>query len=75
MNLSHFDEQGASRMVDVGQKPETHRLAKAIAVVRMQPATLTLIRDKAVAKGDVLEIARIAGIQAAKRTSEWTFGT
>jgi cyclic pyranopterin phosphate synthase len=68
--LSHFDEQGASRMVDTSAKPETQREAKASALVRMQPATLTLIRDKAVAKGDVLAIARLAGIMAAKRTGD-----
>src|SRR5437660_9637754 len=68
--LSHFDEQGASRMVDVGAKPETERTARASARVRMQPATAALIRDRAVAKGDVVEIARLAGIMAAKRTGE-----
>ena len=68
--LSHFDESGASRMVDVGAKPETHRVARASAVVRMQPATLALIRNKGVAKGDVLEVARLAGIMAAKRTAD-----
>lgn len=68
--LSHFDESGASRMVDVGAKPETERLARASAVVRMQPATLALIRDRKVAKGDVLEVARLAGIMAAKKTAE-----
>ena len=68
--LSHFDESGASRMVDVGAKPETERLARASAVVRMQPATLQLIRDRQVAKGDVLEVARLAGIMAAKRTAD-----
>lgn len=68
--LSHFDPQGASRMVDTSGKPDTAREAKASAVVRMQPATLKLIRDKAMAKGDVFEVARLAGIMAAKRTSE-----
>jgi cyclic pyranopterin phosphate synthase len=68
--LTHFDESGASRMVDVGAKPETHRVARASALVRMQPATLTLIRDKEVAKGDVREVARLAGIMAAKRTAD-----
>jgi len=68
--LSHFDESGASRMVDVGAKSETERIARVSAVVRMLPATLALIRDKQVAKGDVLEIARLAGIMAAKKTSE-----
>ena len=68
--LTHFDERGASRMVDTTDKPETHRLARASAVVRMAPATLSLIRDRALAKGDVLEVARLAGIMAAKRTGE-----
>ena len=68
--LSHFDESGASRMVDVGAKAETVRTARASAVVRMKPETLTLIRDKGVAKGDVLEVARLAGIMAAKKTAD-----
>jgi cyclic pyranopterin phosphate synthase len=68
--LSHFDSAGASRMVDVGEKPVTARSARASALVRLAPATLTLIRDKRLAKGDVLEVARLAGIMAAKRTSE-----
>ncbi len=68
--LSHFDESGASRMVDVGAKPETNRLARASARVRAATATLALIKDKALAKGDVLEVARLAGIMAAKKTSE-----
>jgi cyclic pyranopterin phosphate synthase len=68
--LSHFDERGASRMVDTTAKPDSERLARASAVVRMQPATLALIRDRGVAKGDVLEVARLAGIMAAKKTSD-----
>jgi cyclic pyranopterin phosphate synthase len=68
--LSHFDESGASRMVDVGSKAETERVARASAVVRMQPATLALIRDRKLSKGDVLEVARLAGIMAAKKTAE-----
>jgi cyclic pyranopterin monophosphate synthase len=68
--LSHFDESGASRMVDVGAKPETHRTATASAIVRMAPATLALVRDKQLAKGDVLEVARLAGIMAAKKTAD-----
>jgi cyclic pyranopterin phosphate synthase len=68
--LTHFDATGASRMVDVGDKPETHRTARASALVRMAAATLALIRDKAAAKGDVLEVARLAGIMAAKKTGE-----
>ena len=70
VELSHFDETGASRMIDVGAKPETERTARASARVRMQPATAALIRERALAKGDVIEIARLAGIMAAKRTGE-----
>ncbi len=69
-SLTHFDDAGASRMVDTSAKPETLREARASAVVRMLPATLTLIRDRGHAKGDVLEVARLAGIMAAKRTGE-----
>jgi cyclic pyranopterin phosphate synthase len=68
--LTHFDESGAARMVDTSAKPETLREATASALVRMAPATLTLIRDSRVAKGDVLAVARLAGIMAAKRTGE-----
>ena len=66
--LSHFDEHGASRMVDVGQKPVTARLARARGVVQMQPETLAQIRQGQMAKGDVLAVARLAGIMAAKQT-------
>ncbi|MEX0586467.1 MAG: cyclic pyranopterin monophosphate synthase MoaC [Pirellulales bacterium] len=66
--LSHFDAQGASRMVDVGDKPITVRTARASGRVRMKPETLALIRDRKAAKGDVLEVARLAGIGAAKQT-------
>ena len=68
--LTHFDATGASRMVDVGEKPVSRRLARASGVVRMSPETLALVRDKRAAKGDVLEVARLAGIMAAKRTAE-----
>ncbi|HUT91042.1 MAG TPA: cyclic pyranopterin monophosphate synthase MoaC [Thermoguttaceae bacterium] len=68
--LSHFDAQGASRMVDVGDKDVTVRRARASGRVRMRPETLQLIRDRKVGKGDVLEVARLAGIMAAKRTGE-----
>lgn len=68
--LTHFDESGASRMVDTSGKPETLRLARASGRVRMEVATLQLIRDRQLAKGDVLEVARLAGIMAAKRTGE-----
>src|SRR4051794_24480107 len=57
-------------MVDVGGKPETERTARASARVRMQSSTAALIRDKALSKGDVLEVARLAGIMAAKRTGD-----
>src|SRR6476619_3518998 len=68
--LTHFDEHGAARMVDTSAKPETQREAKASGLVRMAPATLALIRDRGLAKGDVLEVARLAGIMAVKRTGE-----
>ncbi len=68
--LSHFDEHGAARMVDTSAKPETQREAKASGLVRMAAATLALIRDRGLSKGDVLEVARLAGIMAAKRTGE-----
>ena len=68
--LTHLDDSGAARMVDVGQKPDTERLAIAGGEIVMQPETLRLIRDGAIKKGDVLTVARIAGIMAAKRTSE-----
>jgi cyclic pyranopterin phosphate synthase len=68
--LSHFDESGASRMVDVGDKQVTRRKARASARVTMAVETLRLVRDKKATKGDVLEVARLAGIMAAKRTSE-----
>lgn len=69
--LTHFDEAGAARMVDVGGKPETKRTAAASAVVRMSPATLALVKDRTLSKkGDVLEVARLAGIMAAKKTAD-----
>jgi cyclic pyranopterin phosphate synthase len=68
--LTHFDAQGASRMVDVSGKPVTLRTARASALVRMQPATLARIKDRALAKGDVFEVARLAGIMAAKKTGD-----
>ncbi|MBN2476444.1 MAG: cyclic pyranopterin monophosphate synthase MoaC [Pirellulales bacterium] len=68
--LSHFDAQGASRMVDVGDKAVTVRNARASGLVRVRPETARLVRDRKLAKGDVLEVARLAGIMAAKRTAE-----
>ncbi|HET6756903.1 MAG TPA: cyclic pyranopterin monophosphate synthase MoaC [Burkholderiales bacterium] len=70
MALTHFDESGKARMVDVGGKDETRRVAKAEGRIVMQPETLQLIIEGTVEKGDVLGVARIAAIQAAKRTSE-----
>lgn len=69
-NLSHFDEHGASRMVDVSEKPVSLRSARASGRVHMAANTLSLIRDQKLSKGDVLEVARLAGIMAAKRTGE-----
>jgi len=68
--LTHFDERGQARMVDVGAKPETHRVAIARGRVYLRPETLQLIREGRAAKGDVLGVARVAGIMAAKRTGE-----
>jgi cyclic pyranopterin monophosphate synthase len=68
--LTHFDERGASRIVDTSDKPETLRQARASGLVRMAASTAALIRDRAMAKGDVCEVARLAGIMAAKRTGD-----
>ena len=68
--LTHLDERGAARMVDVAAKPVTHRRAVADALVRMRPETLSMIVEGRAPKGDVFAVARIAGIQAAKRTAE-----
>jgi cyclic pyranopterin phosphate synthase len=68
--LTHFDGQGQAHMVDVAAKAETHRVAVARGHIRMLPATLALIAAGSAKKGDVLGIARIAGIQGAKRTAE-----
>jgi cyclic pyranopterin monophosphate synthase len=68
--LTHFDERGAARMVDVGGKAETRRTATAAGTIRMLPQTLALVKSGTAKKGDVLGVARIAAIQAAKRTSE-----
>jgi cyclic pyranopterin monophosphate synthase len=68
--LTHFDTHGQAHMVDVSAKAETHRIARATGTIRMQPATLALIQGGTAKKGDVIGIARIAAIQAAKRTSE-----
>lgn len=68
--LTHFDAAGQAHMVDVGAKASTHRVAVAAGRIRMLPATLALIESGSAKKGDVLGIARVAGIQGAKRTSE-----
>ena len=68
--FSHFDSAGQAHMVDVGEKAETRRLARAEGSIFMQPATLAAILEGGAGKGDVLGIARVAAIQAAKRTGE-----
>ncbi len=68
--LTHFDANGDAHMVDVGDKPLTHRVAVAAGRIRMSPMTLDLIRSGTTKKGDVLGVARIAAIQGAKRASE-----
>lgn len=69
-DFSHFDEQGASRMVDVGHKETTFRMARAENLVQMQPETLRKILDKQFSKGDVFEVARLAGVMATKKTAD-----
>jgi cyclic pyranopterin phosphate synthase len=68
--FTHFDKEGKARMVDVSDKAETERTATAKGSVVMQPATLALIKDGGVKKGDVLSVARLAGIMGAKRTPD-----
>lgn len=68
--LTHFDASGQAHMVDVGDKADTHRIAVTSGIIRMQPSTLKLILEGGHKKGDVLGIARIAGIMASKRTSD-----
>jgi len=68
--LTHFDDQGAARMVDVAGKDPTHRIARALGRISMQPETLRVIAAGTAKKGDVLGIARVAAIQAAKKTSD-----
>jgi len=70
MNLTHFDAHGQAHMVDVAAKPATHRVAVASGQIHMRPETLAQVRLGHAKKGDVLGIARIAGIQAAKKTSD-----
>jgi len=69
-SLTHFDAQGQAHMVDVAAKADTHRIAVASGRIEMLPATLAIIESGSAKKGDVLGIARIAGIQAAKKTSD-----
>lgn len=69
--LTHLDDQGRARMVDVGHKPATRRSAVAAGAIRMKPETLAAIRQNAVEKGDVLTVAQIAGVSAAKNTADW----
>ena len=69
-DFTHFNEQGRARMVDVSGKEPTYRTAVAAGTVRMQPSTVEAIRTGGVPKGDVLAVAQVAGIMAAKRTSE-----
>ena len=68
--LSHVAADGTARMVDVGAKPDSARMARATGSIRMSPATLDAIQRNTIAKGDVLGVARIAGIMAAKRTAD-----
>lgn len=70
MKLTHFDDEGKARMVDVSAKPPTLREAIAAGTVSMKPETLRLIQDRQISKGDVLGIARVAGIMAAKKTAD-----
>ena len=70
MNLTHFDEAGKARMVDVTAKPDTDRQAVAAGRIVMKPATLDLVRQGAMGKGDVLGVAQVAGIMGAKKTWE-----
>lgn len=69
-DLTHFNRKGQAQMVDVGGKAETHRVAVASGCIRMRPQTMTLIHERGHKKGDVLGIARIAGIMGAKRTAD-----
>lgn len=70
MKLTHFNEQGYARMVDVSAKPQTLRVARAVAKVQMSKSTMDKIREGKIGKGDVLAVAQVAGIMAAKKNSE-----
>ncbi len=71
MELTHINAQGLARMVDVTEKPQTHRTALAEGYIRMSPETLALVRTGGTPKGGVLAVAQVAGIMAAKRTPDW----
>jgi cyclic pyranopterin monophosphate synthase len=70
VGLTHFDASGRARMVDVGDKDETERIGRASALIRMRPETVALVREGRAAKGDVLAVAQVAAIMAAKKTHE-----
>lgn len=70
-SFSHVDEEGRARMVDVGHKPDLRRVARATGKIRLTATTVALIAENSMKKGDVLTVAEIAGVQAAKRTAEW----
>ena len=70
MELTHFNEQGRARMVDVSEKAQTYRVARAAATVNMERATMEQIKAGTIGKGDVLAVAQVAGIMAAKKTGE-----
>ncbi|MBY9081255.1 cyclic pyranopterin monophosphate synthase MoaC [Paenibacillus sp. HN-1] len=71
MEMTHFNEQGRARMVDVSGKEMTSRIAAARSQVKMAPDTLAAIKEGTIGKGDVLAVAQVAGIMAAKKTSDW----
>ncbi|WP_240415079.1 cyclic pyranopterin monophosphate synthase MoaC [Paenibacillus periandrae] len=71
MPLTHFNEQGRARMVDISDKQETSRVATARTTVTMQPSTLELIKEGRIGKGDVLAVSQVAAVMAAKKTSDW----
>ena len=70
MELTHFNDEGRAHMVDVGEKPRTKRLARAMSRVYLAPETFRLVREGGMKKGDVLAVAQVAGIMAAKKNSE-----
>ncbi|KGE19154.1 cyclic pyranopterin monophosphate synthase MoaC [Paenibacillus wynnii] len=71
MKLTHFNEQGRARMVDVSDKEITIRTASAVSQVKMSPETFKAIKEGSIGKGDVLAVAQVAGIMAAKKTADW----